>query len=407
MATQGRPPLQETVQGAVTSRVETESSRITIQELLRTPISRLQAMSDSDIIRQALLRDYQKKIALSSSFSFGSSSLLARRQQEARSMHSAWPSPNQISGANAYLTIVDETDTLMKPEQLEQPISEDTLISASEIESKYEFVLSDTKRTLSGNTVTRIRALKNIPNTLVYAGDLGGYIERKENLDDSLTSGAWVHDNAIVESWARVQDNAHIYGNSRVKGHAIVKDNVVVTDDVIVGDYACLSESSKARHKALIVGYAKVRGRSIIEGNAVISENAIVGLENSKETTWIKGQVQIHDEARIFGQLTIDGPKEMFIGGQAYIYDENQLFYCKCGYFLVATPTLKETEDGIEIAIGRNSYTPKHLLISLSVAHSTLPWHRAKTLFTLAKDHVLSSQREEDEQLARDESLWI
>lgn len=55
--------------------------------------------------------------------------------------------------------------------------------------------------------------------TFKYAkeGELGGYIEREENL--SQEGNAWVSGNALVSGYAQVYGNALVYGNAQVYGN--------------------------------------------------------------------------------------------------------------------------------------------------------------------------------------------
>lgn len=61
-------------------------------------------------------------------------------------------------------------------------------------------------------TLHRIRAIKDFGN--VKAGDLGGWIEKEENL--SQKGKAWVYGNAMVCGNAEVYGNAEVTGNARV-----------------------------------------------------------------------------------------------------------------------------------------------------------------------------------------------
>lgn len=81
---------------------------------------------------------------------------------------------------------------------------------------KYEL----TNETISfyGVTLYRIRAIKNFSN--IKAGDLGGWIEKEENL--SQAGDAWIFDHAKVYGSARVFDNAKVYENACVCGDAWV-----------------------------------------------------------------------------------------------------------------------------------------------------------------------------------------
>ncbi len=54
-------------------------------------------------------------------------------------------------------------------------------------------------------------------------GDLGGYVEKDENLDQE--SDAWVSGNAEVSGDARVSGDAWVSGNARVYGYAEIDNN--------------------------------------------------------------------------------------------------------------------------------------------------------------------------------------
>ena len=69
-----------------------------------------------------------------------------------------------------------------------------------------------------GKKLFRIRALVEFGN--VKAGEIGGYIEKEENL--SQYGSAWVYGNAQVYGDARVYGNAQVYGDAQVCGDAWV-----------------------------------------------------------------------------------------------------------------------------------------------------------------------------------------
>lgn len=69
--------------------------------------------------------------------------------------------------------------------------------------------------------VYRIRALRAFAD--VKIGDLGGFVETKQNL--SNMGNAWVCDNAWVRDNAWVCGDAKVYGNAEVCGDAKVCDN--------------------------------------------------------------------------------------------------------------------------------------------------------------------------------------
>ena len=96
---------------------------------------------------------------------------------------------------------------------------------------KYEFTGETKQVGILGNiTLKRIRATMEFG--FVKIGDLGGWIEKEENL--SHEGNAWVYGNAEVygnaKVWgdAEVYDNAKVYGNAKVCGNAEVYDNAEV-----------------------------------------------------------------------------------------------------------------------------------------------------------------------------------
>ena len=82
--------------------------------------------------------------------------------------------------------------------------------------------------------VYRIRALRAFAD--VKIGDLGGFVETKQNL--SNMGNAWVYGNAEVCGDAWVRDNAEVYGNARVCDNAKVYGNAEVCGDAKVCDNA-------------------------------------------------------------------------------------------------------------------------------------------------------------------------
>ncbi len=88
----------------------------------------------------------------------------------------------------------------------------------------YEFVPGDEKPIGRGRTVKRIRAIVAIAAIGVAPGDLGGYIEKPENLHGN----AWVYGDARVSGNARVYGDARVYGNAQVYGDAQVYGSVSI-----------------------------------------------------------------------------------------------------------------------------------------------------------------------------------
>ncbi len=78
------------------------------------------------------------------------------------------------------------------------------------MDKKYEF----TGKTIEvcGRVLHRIKALRNFG--FVQAGELGGFIEKEDNL--SHEGNAWVFGNAKVYGNARIRENAQVYGNAYI-----------------------------------------------------------------------------------------------------------------------------------------------------------------------------------------------
>lgn len=93
---------------------------------------------------------------------------------------------------------------------------------------KYE--LTDETIVYLGHTLHRIRALISFND--VQAGDLGGWIETEDNLDQDRS--AWVYGDARVYGDAQVCGDARVYGNASVCGNAEVYGNARVCGDAQV-----------------------------------------------------------------------------------------------------------------------------------------------------------------------------
>ena len=84
---------------------------------------------------------------------------------------------------------------------------------------KYEFTGETKQVGFFGNiTLKRIRATMEFG--IIKIGDLGGWIEKEENL--SHKGDAWVYGNAEVWGNAKVYGNAEVYGDAWVYGNAEV-----------------------------------------------------------------------------------------------------------------------------------------------------------------------------------------
>jgi hypothetical protein len=110
----------------------------------------------------------------------------------------------------------------------------------------------------SGHKLFRIKALSSFGT--VSAGDMGGYVEKEENLSNDGSS--WVSGNAQVSGDAWVFGDARVYGDAQVSGNACAFGNAHVSGDASVyGD-------------AQVSGDARVYGDASFYGDAHVSGNA-------------------------------------------------------------------------------------------------------------------------------------
>lgn len=168
------------------------------------------------------------------------------------------------------------------------------------MEKKYELLKDDTLSwtDLEGNDITlyRIRALKNFEcpvkedslfSNYINKGDLGGYIEKEENL--SHEGGCWVFHKARVYGNAQVLENAHLYNLANVFGNAVVK------------------------------GYSRLLWSAYVYGGAVISDHSeLDGYVSVGDTSKLSGNVTIKDHCQIHGDSVLDG--DVYLGGSVQVH---------------------------------------------------------------------------------------
>ena len=151
---------------------------------------------------------------------------------------------------------------------------------------KYEF----TNETImhNGRKLFRIRALKSFNG--VEVGELGGFIEKEENLNHS--GDAWVCGDAWVYGDAQVFGDALVFGDARVYGSARVYDN------------------------ARVYSSARVSGNALVCGDALVSKTE--------------------------DYLTI-GPMGSRCGFTTFYMDRTNKIFVACGCFLNSIDNFEET----------------------------------------------------------------
>lgn len=155
---------------------------------------------------------------------------------------------------------------------------------------KYELT-AETKE-IGGKILHRIRALIDIPEHDVKAGDLGGWIEAERNL--SQKGAAWVRGDAVVTGAAWVTDSARVTDSACVTGSACVTDEARVTGKAWVRGNAVVTDEARVTGKALVTGEARVTGNALVRGNARVMESSdciTIGAIGSRDdtTTFYRG----------------------------------------------------------------------------------------------------------------------
>ena len=141
---------------------------------------------------------------------------------------------------------------------------------------KYELTEEAKQINLGYRVVTlhRIRATKSFVS--VEIGDLGGYVEKEENL--SHEGMAWIYGDAEVCGNASVFGNASVSGNASVYGDARVSGNAIVYGDARVCEDAEVYGNARVYGDASVYGDARVCGNASVFGNAEVycTDNVLV-----------------------------------------------------------------------------------------------------------------------------------
>ena len=158
---------------------------------------------------------------------------------------------------------------------------------------KYELI--DETQEWNGRILHRIRALADFGD--VKAGELGGWIEKEENL--SHNGDAWVY------------GDAQVYGNAQVCGDALVYGNAQVCGD------------------AWVYGDAQVFGNAEVYGNA-----------------------QVCGDARVCGDAEIFKTSDYFTSGPIGSRNDTITFFrCKDGKIRATTGCFYGDLDQLEAAV--------------------------------------------------------
>ena len=220
---------------------------------------------------------------------------------------------------------------------------------------KYEMT-SNVKEFL-GHKLFQIRALKDFGD--VKTGDLGGYIEKEENL--SHGGNAWVFGNARVSGNARIHGNAKVYNNAKVFenawvfGKAKVYGNTLVCGNALIYDNAQIYDDAEIYDSASVYGNAQIYDSASVYGNARVFDDAQV-----------LGNARVCDNSQIYNDALIcDSANYIYFKGfgsksrnTTMFRTRNGNIIVKCGCF---TGNLKEFSEKIKETHGNTKYANEYL----------------------------------------------
>lgn len=147
----------------------------------------------------------------------------------------------------------------------------------------------------------RIQAIRDVDQD-VRAGEIGGYIEKKDNLSQAGT--CWIEGDAVCRG------NAQICGASRVRKNAELKGEALVTGSSLIQG-CCLIEGNSYIKDAVIEENARVTGNAIVESQP-----------DSRRYPVISGNSQIYGS--VIGNFEIDN-STVFPEEKLYNMGEDQL----------------------------------------------------------------------------------
>lgn len=208
---------------------------------------------------------------------------------------------------------------------------------------KFELT-TEYKINIFGKKLYRIKALVDFGT--VKAGDLGGFIEKEDNV--SMYGNAWVYDDAEVYDDAKVCDNASVYNNARVYDNARICDDAEVYGGAEVHGYArvyddaCVYDEARVLCNAEVCDCARIFGNASVSGDARVCDNAricesaeVYGSARVSGDSWVSGDTEVCDCARIHDDtdyITIKGIGENF-GCMTFFRCKDGLVRVNCDFF--------------------------------------------------------------------------
>lgn len=197
-----------------------------------------------------------------------------------------------------------------------------------------------TGETLLHNKVVlnRIRAVVDIPEADVKKGDIGGWVEKEENLsgnawvyDDSKVYGeAKVYDNAKIKGGSEVRDNAKVYGDTCIRNKSEVKDHATVFGKAVVANKSEVKGTARLYGNAVITNESMIDNYACVNEDVFIEKSSVYGNASVSGKVIVKGNSAVYDRARVSGKVEISGRSyvcgEVSLSGEIKISDEARIY---------------------------------------------------------------------------------
>ena len=208
---------------------------------------------------------------------------------------------------------------------------------------KYEF--TGEVKSIDEKMLHRIRAVRDIPEHNVKAGDLGGWLETEENL--SHNGAAWV------------MNSAYVMGKARVMGKALVADSASVMDSAHVMDFA------------------RVMGNALVTDSARVMGNALV-----MDSAYVMGKARVTDSARVMGNARVmDASDYIAIGAIGSRNDTTTFYRGKDGGIYVSCGCFNGTIDDFAAKVKQVHAGTKHertYLLAIELAKAQIATEEEK-----------------------------
>lgn len=176
------------------------------------------------------------------------------------------------------------------------------------MDAKYELLPEQEITTRRGETVVvqRLRALRDIPEAFIVAGELGGFVSSPDVLSHegscwidgfSVVIDSIVKDNALIRHTAfvrnsLVENDATVIESANVDQYCHVKDNATISGNASVQGLG--DTITTIKDKALVSGNTKIIA-STIGGKAKAWGNSTVSESTMEDESIVEGKSSVHE----------------------------------------------------------------------------------------------------------------